>query len=181
MLRLKAILKNRLKGARRLAILGIGSELRADDAAGVFIARGLQAYIKKKRQRPRSDYDKAGPGRAMGASVKVFLGETAPENLTGEIKKFKPTHLIIIDAIDSKSEAGTVSLFDAGEEDGVSFSTHRMPIKIIKDYLCKSIGCETVIIGIQPQSLDFSAALSPKVRRSAKMVAGAITEALKIP
>jgi len=33
-----------------------------------------------------------------------FYRRTAPENLTGEIKKFQPTHLIIIDAAELNKE-----------------------------------------------------------------------------
>jgi hydrogenase 3 maturation protease len=164
MLPLRKELKNWLKGAKRVAILGIGFELRSDDAAGVVIARKLQAYIKKMKIK----------------ALKVFLGETAPENLTGEIKKFNPTHLIIIDAIDFQKKAGAISIADSRGEKGVSFSTHRMPIKFIKDYLYKSIACQTIIIGIQPQSLDFCVSLSPKIQKSVRIVLEEIMEVLKI-
>ncbi len=163
MLRLKTTLKNKLKNAQKIAILGIGSELKGDDAVGLAVAQRLKAYIKKKRIK----------------SLKVFLGQTAPENLTGEIKKFKPTHLIIIDAADFHRKAGTAKVIDAHRETGASFSTHRMPIRIIRDYLYQSIGCEIIIIGIQPQSLGFCSALSQKTRESVKMLSAEIIDVLK--
>jgi len=163
--RLKTILANRLRNARKIAVLGVGSELRADDAAGMVIVKRLKAYIKGKKQEERN-------------SLKVFLGQTAPENLTGEIKKFKPTHLIIIDAVDFHQKAGAIGVVDLQAEAGVSFSTHRIPFQIIKDYLYKSIACETIIIGIQPESVDFSLSLSPKIQKSARIVLEAIIEAL---
>ncbi|MFH0764314.1 MAG: hydrogenase maturation peptidase HycI [Candidatus Omnitrophota bacterium] len=160
---LKKELKDRLKGAKRVAILGIGSELRSDDAVGVVIAGKLQAYIKKMKIK----------------ALKAFLGETVPENLTGEIKKFNPTHLIIIDATDFQKKAGTIGIVDSCGEKGVSFSTHRMPIKFIKDYLYKSIACQTVIIGIQPQSLEFCGGLSAAIQESVRMACKEISEVLK--
>ena len=87
-------------------------QLRADDAAGLIIAKELKAYIKDKKKRKQ---------------LKVFLGETAPENLTGQIKKFKPTHLIVIDAVDFNLETGALRVVDIRTEAGVSFSTHRAP------------------------------------------------------
>jgi hydrogenase 3 maturation protease len=161
--RLKTILKDRLRSAQKIAVLGIGSELRADDAVGVVIARKLQAYIKKKKIK----------------ALKVFLGETAPENLTGEIKKFNPTHLIIIDAIDFRKKAGAINIVDPHREEGVSFSTHRMPIKFIKNYLYKSIACQTIIIGIQPRSLEFCGGLSNTVQESVRVVSKEISEVFR--
>lgn len=162
--RLKTILRDRLRSARKVAVLGVGSELRADDAAGVVIARNLQAYIKKKKIK----------------TLKAFLGQTAPENLTGEIKRFKPTHLIIVDAVDFHQKAGAIGVVDLRAETGASFSTHRIPFQIIRDYFYKSIACETIVIGIQPQSLDFCVSLSPRVQESARIVLKEIIEALKI-
>jgi hydrogenase 3 maturation protease len=161
---LETILKNRLRNARKIAILGIGSELRADDAAGMVLARRLQAQIKKKRTR----------------SLKVFLGETAPENLTGEIKRFKPTHLIIIDAADFHEKPGAVGILDGAGEIGVSFSTHSIPIQIMKDYLFESTGCETIVIGIQPESLEFRTGLSERVEQSLKVLSRDLMAGLKI-
>ena len=40
-------LKNRLGNAKRVALLGIGSEIRGDDAIGIVIAQDLKTYIKK--------------------------------------------------------------------------------------------------------------------------------------
>ena len=164
--RLKTILANRLRNARKIAVLGVGSELRADDAAGMVIAKRLKAYIKGKKQEERN-------------SLKVFLGQTAPENLTGEIKKFKPTHLIIIDAVDFHQKAGAIGVVDLQAEAGVSFSTHRIPFQIIKDYLYKSIACETIIIGIQPESLEFCGGLSTTIQESVRVVCKEISEVLK--
>ena len=164
MMRIKTILRNKLKGARRVAVLGIGSQLRADDAAGLLIAKELKTYLKENKKRNQ---------------LKVFLGETAPENLTGQIKKFKPTHLIVIDAVDFHLNTGALRVVNICLEAGVSFSTHRVPVGILRDYLYKSIGCETILIGIQPGSLEFCGSLSPKVQESTQAACKEIKEALK--
>ncbi|MDD5634254.1 MAG: hydrogenase maturation protease, partial [Candidatus Omnitrophica bacterium] len=114
---LKATLRNELKNAGKVAILGIGSELRGDDAAGVLVARKCERCFEKV------------------GHVKVFHGSTAPENFTGEIKKFKPTHIIMIDSADIKKSAGEVAVIDLNNIGGVSFSTHRLPTKIMAEYL----------------------------------------------
>ena len=161
---IKTILKDKLKDAQRVAVLGIGSPLRADDAAGLMIVQELKTYIKHKKKRNL---------------LKVFLGETAPENLTGQIKKFKPTHLIIIDAVDFHLETGALRVVDIRAEAGVSFSTHRVPVGIFRDYLYKSIHCETILIGMQPGSTEFCGNLSRGLRKSTQAAGKEIREALK--
>ena len=161
---IKTILNYKLKNAKRIAVLGIGSSLRADDAAGLIIAKKLKAYIKDNKKR---------------GLLKVFLGETAPENLTGQIKKFKPTHLIVIDAVDFHRETGALRVVNICTEAGASFSTHRVPIGIFRDYLYKSIQCETILIGIQPGSTEFCGSLSQKVKDSTQTACKEIREVLK--
>ena len=164
MMGIKTILRDKLGNAQRVAVLGIGSQLRADDAAGLIIAKELKAYIKDKKKRKQ---------------LKVFLGETAPENLTGQIKKFKPTHLIVIDAVDFNLEAGALRVVDIRTEAGVSFSTHRVPIGILRDYLYKSIQCETILIGMQPGSTEFCGGLSQGMPESTQAASKEIREVLK--
>ena len=41
MLNLKVLLKDKLNKARRIALLGVGSEFRGDDVAGILVAKSL--------------------------------------------------------------------------------------------------------------------------------------------
>ncbi len=160
---LKKELETRLKGARRVAVLGVGSELRGDDIAGILV---LEALKKCKKIRP-------------SIKLKTFEGSTAPENLTGEIINFKPTHLIIVDSADIGEKPGSVLLLRAEEVGrGISFSTHKIPPKILIDYLASSLKCEIIIIGIQPKSIKFNSKASSAVITSSKSVASSIVEAL---
>ena len=161
---LKALLKVKLKSAKKIAILGVGSELRGDDVAGVLAARHLEAVCSKG---------------SSHSNCKVFIGETAPENLTGEIKKYKPQHLIIIDSADMGKKAGAVELIDADKAAGLSFCTHNLPIKIMADYLTNDTGCKVSIIGIQPKKISFGISPSKEIIQSAKLIAGAIKECIK--
>lgn len=155
---LSALLARRLEGARRIAVLGIGSELRGDDAAGILVCRKLEKLYSNSRQR----------------KVKVFIGETAPENLTGEIKRFCPTHLIIVDAIDVRKRPGSVVFLKPEESKGVSFCTHQLPIKILTDYLAQSLKCGMIIIGIQAGQMGFGSLPCAAVSKSAMQVADLI-------
>ena len=159
MLNLKTILEKKLKNAKKIAVLGIGSELRADDAAGFLVAEELKKIKDSK--------------------LKVFLGSTAPENLTGEIIRYKPTHIIIIDSVDTDQKPGFILLVDPEEVGGVSFSSHMLPIKMIVDYLLESLKCEIIIIGIQPKILTFGETISKEVKKSAKQISDIIKQILQ--
>ena len=151
-------LKKRLKAAKKIAVLGVGSEFRGDDAAGMLVA---EEVLKKSKK------------------VKVFLGATAPENLTGEIIKFKPSHLVIVDTADIKQRPGTILLLNAEDlAEGVSFSTHKLPPRVMMDYFVKKLKCSIFIIGIQPKSIRFDAAVSKEVKSSVREVSSAIISAI---
>ena len=159
MANLKTILKQKLKDAKRIAVLGIGSELRADDAAGLIVAEELKKIKNLK--------------------LKVFLGSTAPENFTGEIIKFKPTHILIVDSVDTDQKPGFILLINPEEVGGVSFSTHMLPVKMMVDYLLASLECEIIIIGIQPKVLLFGETISKEVKKSTKQISGVIKQILQ--
>jgi hydrogenase 3 maturation protease len=146
-------LTNRLHKAASIVLLGVGSELRGDDAAGLLVAE------KVKSQRSK---------------VKVLLGGTAPENLTGEIKRLKPSHLLIVDAADFKAEPGAIKLLDPREIGGFSFSTHSLPLKVMIDFILADHQCEVVIVAIQPADVNFGAPLSPAVKQACAAAAQAI-------
>lgn len=165
MTKLTAVLKQKLENAGKVAVLGVGSELRSDDAAGVIAAQQIKKISRqKKKSAPR---------------VKVFIGETAPENLTGEIKKFQPSHLIIIDSSDTNAPPGQVTIISPEKVGGTSFCTHSLPLKVMVDYLRQSCGCETIIIGIQPKSLSVGGLISEEVDRAAKELAAIIVNLLE--
>jgi hydrogenase 3 maturation protease len=167
---LQTSLRRRLKDARRVAVLAIGSPLRGDDAAGLRVAEQLRRIRKQKRFKA-----------AQPSSVRVFLGETAPENLTGQIKKFRPTHLVILDAADARrKKPGSITLFRHDLlRGGSSISTHNLPVNILVEYIRQSVPCKVLILGIQPESHEFGRPLSAPVQRAARRAAEALAAALR--
>jgi hydrogenase 3 maturation protease len=161
---LSALLKQKLENAKRVAILGIGSELRGDDAAGILTAQQVEKTIKKKTTTPQ---------------VRVFIGDTAPENLTGEIKRYQPTHLIIIDSADLDIEPGQIRLISPEQIGGTSFCTHTLPTSVLIDYLMQSFKFEIIAIGIQPKTLTFGAKPSKEAQQAARQLSRVIIESLE--
>ncbi|MCU0641332.1 MAG: hydrogenase maturation peptidase HycI [Candidatus Margulisbacteria bacterium] len=153
---LRTELTKRLDGAGHIVLLAVGSELRGDDAAGLLVA----AELKNLPQ------------------LTVLIGGTAPENLTGQIKKLKPSHLIIVDAAELKEATGTVRLVELEEIGGFSFSTHALPLKVMIDFILQDHHCAVLIVAIQPKDTTFGAPVDPAVSRAAAQVAADLTAAI---
>ncbi|MDD5432399.1 MAG: hydrogenase maturation peptidase HycI [Candidatus Omnitrophica bacterium] len=161
MLKIKKALKSNLLQAKKICVLGIGSELRGDDAGGMLAAEYLKVACRSVKTK---------------VPLRIVFGSTAPENFTGLIRKFNPTHLVIIDSTDLEKKPGSIAVIDEQEIGGISFSTHRLPLKVLIDYLVKALGCKVIVIGIQPKTLEFGAKPSKEVEKKAHLLCNAITE-----
>jgi hydrogenase 3 maturation protease len=147
---LNNLIKDILKDTKRLVILGVGAELKADDALGIIIAGKLKKKLDNKKFE----------------NLKIYIGNTAPENFTGEIKNFKPDHLLVIDACDLNQEPGCVMLIDPDVINGISFSTHMLPLKIMLEYLKKEIEFKISIFGVQVSNLDYDGKISSAIKKT---------------
>jgi len=156
-------LKNRLKDVKRLAVIGAGSLLMADDAAGVIAVERLKEVF----------------GEEEYPDLKLYIGETSPENFSGEIKRFRPSHLIILDAADLGEEPGSVLAIDPDAISGVSFSTHLLPLKIMTEYLEKEIGCVGIFLGIQHKDATFGGDVTAEIRQAVEEITEIIARVVR--
>lgn len=136
----------------RIAIVGIGQELRGDDAVGVMIIRKLKSVLANQR------------------SILVIEGGQAPENQTGVLRRFAPGLVLLVDAAQMGAASGEVRLLTSDQLDGLSASTHTLPLSILAQYLKTELKCDVAVIGIQPAQMMFGGDLSPAVQLSLKGV-----------
>ena len=123
-------LRQRLAGARRIAVVGIGDENSAVDRLGMEAAREIELMHL--------------PG------VRVFFAGTVPESMTGPLREFHPDHILLLDAADMDSPPGTVALIDPEKIPKSHFSTHALPLSAVMEFLEKDTGANVTLIGIQP-------------------------------
>lgn len=140
----------------RVAVVGIGHELRGDDAAGVALARALQPVAHER--------------------LLVVEGGHAPENHTGPLRRFSPDLVLLVDAAQMNEAPGTVRWLAWEESVGLSASTHTLPPSMLAQYLVQEIGCEVVLVGIQPGQTGLERPLSPRVELAVTALAGALAE-----
>jgi hydrogenase 3 maturation protease len=144
----------------RAAVLGIGQELRGDDAAGVEVVRRLKYRLG---DRPHVLLIDAGP---------------APEAFTGPIRKFQPQVVFMIDAALMGLQPGQWREVDWRDTSNYSGSTHTLPLNILGEFLESETGCQVRLLGIQPQANDLGDELSRVVDRAIDEVVQALVDSL---
>jgi len=115
----------------RLVVVGVGNELNGDDAAGMSVVRALHA---RGFSRPH---------------VLLLEGATAPENLTGAIRRFTPQAVLFIDAAQMGEPIGAIRFLDADQALGVGISTHTLGLEMMAGYLKAEVGCQCWALAIQ--------------------------------
>jgi hydrogenase 3 maturation protease len=133
-------------------IVGVGNYLKRDDAAGLLIVDGL---------------------RERGASGPVVLMnvEEVPENYVYQIADLDCDHVIVVDAVESGGEIGSVifgRLLELEEEAG-DYSTHKLSLAMTARIL-EGCGKKVWLLGIQVEDTDFGAGLSDRVNESVCLI-----------
>jgi hydrogenase 3 maturation protease len=143
----------------RLAIVGLGHELRGDDAAGLLVARQLVQVWQQRSWPPAGD------------RLLIIEAGHAPENHTGPIRRFAPDLVLMVDAAQMNEPPGRIHWLAWQEISGLSASTHTMPLYMLAKYLTSELGCDVALIGIQSADTALGAPLSPPVQRAVNQVA----------
>lgn len=157
---LESFINDKIVPNTKIAVMGVGSVLRSDDGAGMYLIEKLQELTNSK-------------------NLLLIAGSTAPENFTGVIKNFKPDVLFIVDAAKMDLDAGEIRVLDADDINGLSFSTHMLPLPVMLQFLRIETDCEVVCIGIQPESTEFGSEMCEQVKSAVESLAQLIAKAVK--
>ena len=144
----------------RLSVIGIGNEFGGDDGAGLEVIRRLKVILPDQAQ------------------YQLIEAGTAPENVTGAVRRFQPNQILLIDAADFGSDPGEISFLDWADTTGFSISTHSLPLKVFAGYLEDQLHCQVSLLGIQPAILSFDAPLSGPVEHAVQKIADCFPKVL---
>ncbi len=136
-------LRDFIKGANKIAILGIGNDLRSDDGLGLYIIENLSI------DDPRVLVENVG---------------SVPEGFARNLAEFGAERVIMVDAADMMKPPGHIEFVTKDRIGGVNISTHSMPLSFLMMYLEQETGGKTVLIGIQPKSIQFGEGLTPEIQ-----------------
>lgn len=125
-------------------IIGIGNELRGDDAAGIKLISKLQD---------------AGFSNSLNVS-------SNPENYLVKISRMPGNCRLWVDTVNWNSTPGTIRIFTADESQQFAISTHNFSPKILFKYLQDFKNIPDYLLGIQPQSIELGSEMSEPVRNT---------------
>jgi hydrogenase 3 maturation protease len=143
-----------LKDAKSVVIIGMGNELRADDAVGLHVVRLLKPHVTNQLQ--------------------VFEGHMTPEAFIRPVCARYPTHIIIIDAAELHTKPGVWQIISSDEIEEDLFTTHAIPATEVAAEFQRRCNAKVAFLGIQPKLREVSLSQSKECQRAAKEVADAI-------
>jgi hydrogenase 3 maturation protease len=142
-------LQDWFSGTKKVVVAGIGNPFRRDDNVGVVIAKNLKNTVSDQ--------------------VYLIEAETIPESYMQQIVKFKPSHILLVDAGIINKPAGTSTLADPTQlMRKSSISTHTLPLRIFCDYLNQTTKAKIALLIIQPKDTSFGEGLTPELKQAAK-------------
>lgn len=130
----------------KITFIGLGNELRGDDAAGLIFLE----YLKKREEFSESNYINAG---------------TNPENYLEKILDLESDVIVIIDTARNSKQPGVINWINPDSMELNNFSTHTFSVKMIENYLKQLQPITFRYIGIEPCNTEFGSSLSPVIKR----------------
>lgn len=144
-----------LQGVLRVFVLGVGNELRGDDAAGPTLIRSMK-HLRSRR-------------------VRVVNSGVTPENSAEALLRFKPSHVVLVDAVEASQPAGSVSIIGEEAISSVAISTHTLPLTLFTSYLRgQGLKAHFTFIGVQVKDVALGATMTAEVEAGVKRVAAAL-------
>ena len=131
-----------IAGAKKIAFLGIGNDLRTDDGLGLFIVSGITT------KHPDIFLENVG---------------SVPEAFARPLAEFGAERVILVDAASMRKPVGHVELVTKDRIGGIALSTHSMPLSFLMQYLEDQTGGKAIILGVQPQNIMFGEGLTPEI------------------
>ena len=123
-------IRKALAGAVRVAVIGIGDDCSPVDRLGMATARKLRD----------GGLEQEG----------VFLAGTVPESITAPVRRYRPDHVLLLDAADMGVRPGSFAIVSPETIRGTLISTHSLPLSAVMEYLAADTSAPVTLLGIQP-------------------------------
>lgn len=145
--------------ARKIAVLGVGNDLRTDDGLGLVIVNGLK--------------------HLEGPNLLIENVGSVPEAFASNLADFGAERVIMVDAADMLKPPGHIELVTKDRIGGITLSTHRMPLSLLMQYLEDRTGAQSIVLGVQPQSVEFGEGLTGEIQAVVEKIISTLETMLK--
>ncbi len=143
---------------RPLVFLGIGSELRGDDAW----AKGLIEAVQGLND----------------PQILAFWGSTAPESFLAPIARAHPAQVLLCDAGLIPGPTGSYALVLPEKEVEAFAFSHRLPLSFLADQIHQRTGATVHLLLMRPESLELQEQLSSVVETGLRQLWDELKRAL---
>lgn len=123
-------------------LLGVGNDIRGDDAVGELVAREFDS----------EEWDTIDCG-------------SVPENHITLIEKDKYDIVVIIDAANMNLEPGEIRMVPKEHLGVFTMSTHALPLSTVMDFLDRKVD-EVYLIGIQPKDMSLKEGMTSELQKA---------------
>ena len=113
---------------RKVVLMGVGNDLRGDDACGALLGERLEDCV----------------------NCPVFVTFDLPEDYAVKAADLRPELVLILDAADFGGEPGQVRLIRAQDIPPTPGVTHRPSLEMVAAFLEMDAGAQTWVLGVQP-------------------------------
>jgi len=86
---------------------------------------------------------------------------------------------LMVDAANMGEVSGSIAVLDWRDTTGFGPSTHLQPPSTLAEYLINDLGCQVVLMGIQPGQLEFDAPLSASVEDAVSELVEGLADILR--
>jgi hydrogenase 3 maturation protease len=138
-----------------IIIIGIGSDIRGDDAAPLRILDRLE--------------------KENLSGVKIIRAGTRPENFTEIIRRYNPTHILILQTGRWGGKPGEASFIQLDNTDGKSL--HESPLTSLIHFLDPILNAKIRLLFTEPRSLIFGE-LTEDLKKAAVTISSEIIRSL---
>ena len=138
-------------------LVGVGNELKTDDAAGLEIVTSLRSRL----------------GTSPAPGVKIHAFTPTPERLLSKLASAEG-RVVVFDAVEASAKPGQVVFRSLADTKYGFFGTHNIPLKLVPG-LGERLG-DCFLVGVQPMSLEVGSGLSRPVRESVNEIVAVVVE-----
>ena len=136
----------------RIVVLGVGNDLRGDDAVGIKVAEKIKEWVEKNQEKDI-----------------LVIATHVPENHVADVIKFAPRKVIVVDTADFMGKPGEFVVLSEDKISEFSPTTHNISLKMLAKVIKKECILSNPIftfVLIQPKNVGFGEPMSSEVKSS---------------
>jgi len=150
----KEQLRHSLSG--KVAVLGVGNELKGDDGVGPQVVRQLRESTQ----------------------AKPFDVGVAPENWVSPVARWKPDTVLVVDAVELGAQPGAIQLVDTRDVSSGGASSHALSLCVWFRLLQQRTKARMILLGVQPGQTQFATGMGHAVQAAVEEIVEFLGELL---